>query len=120
MMSPRYSTTFATSIVRVLGGGVCPNAGLPPKPSHNTVLAMYSSRRIVVPSVGNKAYLASKLLRPRGGQNSQQFGQIVTGVPSYLVKLNPGNTSLNSVAVSRKIEIAIASPSLIPSTPSDR
>ena len=45
---------------------------------------------------------------------------IVTGVPSYFVKLNPGNTSLYSVAVSRKIEIAIASPSLIPSTPSDR
>src|SRR5215472_290518 len=51
---------------------------------------------------------------------NQHSGQIVTGVPSYFVKLNPGNTSLYSVAVSRRIEIAIASPSLIPSTPSDR
>ena len=42
---------------------------------------------------------------------NQHSGQIVTGVPSYFVKLNPENTSWYSVAVSRKIEIAIASPS---------
>src|SRR6516225_2717024 len=58
--------------------------------------------------------------RKRRLRLNQHSGQIVTGVPSYFVKLNPGNTSSYSVAVSRKIEIAIASPSLIPSTPSDR
>jgi hypothetical protein len=53
-------------------------------------------------------------------QAPQSLGLTVTGVPSYFVKLNPGNTSLYSVAVSRKIEIAIASPSLMPSIPSER
>src|SRR5215472_17352094 len=52
--------------------------------------------------------------RKRRLRVNQHSGQIVTGVPSYFVKLNPGKTSLYRLTVSRKIEIAIASPSLIP------
>src|SRR5579872_347482 len=91
------STTFSTWTSRTVSSGACPQAG-------------WQQAAQITPAAP----------RLRGEQNSQQLGQIVTGVPSYLVKLNPGNTSLYSVPVSRKIEIAIASPSLIPSTPSDR
>ena len=91
------STTFSTWTARTVAGGACPQAGRQ-----------------------QAAQITSAAPRLRGEQNSQQLGQIVTGVPSYFVRLNPENASLYRVAVSRKIEMAIASPSLIPSTPSDR